>query len=171
MKNVKILVLTLLVAVVATSEAWAQKSDSDVTVTKVLDVSADKVWTKLRQMDDIDKYSSAIAKVEWTGNHGVGGQRVCTAPEGQGFFKESIVTFDDIERTYSYAVVEGVPVKGMVNSFKVVDLGYNKSMIVWTSNYDQFIENPNMTKNQFFGFVNQSINEMISKISIAAAKS
>lgn len=171
MKRAKILVLTLLVAVVAISEARAQKSDSDLTVTKVLDVSADKVWAKLRQMDDIDKYSSAIEKVKWTGNHGVGGQRVCTAPEGQGFFKESIVTFDDIERTYSYAVLEGVPVKGMVNSFKVVDLGYQKSMIVWTSNYDQFIENPNMTKDQFFGFINQSINEMISKISTAASKS
>ncbi|MEM6737824.1 MAG: SRPBCC family protein [Bacteroidota bacterium] len=171
MRKVKFLVLSLLVAVVAITQVKAQKSDADVTVTKVLDISADKVWSKLRQMDDIDKYSSAIAKVDWTGNHGVGGQRVCTTPDGKGFFKESIVGFDDTERSYTYAVVEGVPVKGLVNSFKVVDLGYNKSMVVWTSNYDQFITNPNMSEEQFLGFMNQSINEMISKISSAAAKS
>lgn len=170
MKNFKSTLIALLLIVVGIIQVNAQKADSDVTVSKVVDISADKVWAKLRQMDDIDKYSSAIAKVKWTGNRGVGGQRLCTAPEGQGYFKESIVAFDDTQRTYSYALLEGVPAQGMVNSFKVVDLGYNKSMIVWTSNYEAFMKNPNMTEDQFLGFMNQSINEMITNIT-AAAKS
>ncbi len=168
MKKFKSILLALLLVVIGSTTVFGQKANSDVTVSKVVDVSADKVWEKLRQMDDIQKYSSAIAKVQWTGNHGVGGQRLCTAPEGQGYFKEAIVAFDDSQRTYSYALLEGVPVKGMVNNFKVVDLGFNKSMIVWTSNYDEFIKNPNMTKDQFLGFLNQSINEMITNITTAA---
>lgn len=146
----------------------AQNADANVSKTKIVKASADKVWSVIRKMDDIDKYSSAIAKVEWSGSHGVGGQRVCTAPEGNGYFKESIVAFDDNNRTYSYAVVEGVPVKGMVNSFKVLDLGYNKSMIVWTSNYEQFIENPNMSEQEFLSFLNQTLDEFVDNMALAA---
>lgn len=146
----------------------AQSSDAKFTHTQLVDASADDVWTVLRQMDDIDKYSSAVAKVEWNGDHGIGGERVCTAPEGQGFYKESIVNFDDSGRTYSYALIEGVPVKGMVNTFKVVDLGYQKSMIVWTSNYDAFMKNPQMTEEQFGGFIKMSIGEMVGNIAEAA---
>ncbi|WP_020566794.1 SRPBCC family protein [Neolewinella persica] len=146
----------------------AQSSDAKFTHTQVVDASADKVWTVLRQMDDIDKYSSAIAKVEWTGDKGVGGARVCTAPEGQGFYKESIVAFDDNARTYSYALIEGVPVKGMVNSFKVIDLGYQKSMVVWTSNYEAFMKNPQMTEEQFGSFIKMSIGEMVANVAKAA---
>ena len=148
--------------------AFAQSSDAKFTHTQVVDASADDVWEVLRQMDDIDKYSSAVAKVEWTGDHGVGGQRVCTAPQGQGAYKESIVAFDDNGRTYSYALVEGVPVKGMVNTFKVVDLGYKKSMIVWTSNYEAFMKNPQMSEEQFGGFIKMTIGEMVGNIAKAA---
>lgn len=160
--------LPLCLLVLSFTSLLAQKSDANVTITRVVDASADDVWGVLREMDDIDEYSSAIAKVEWTGNKGVGGQRVCTAPEGQGFYKEEIINFDDSGRTYTYAVKEGVPVKGMVNSFKVVDLGYKKSMIVWTSNFDEFIKNPQMTKEQFMGFMNQTLNEMVDNIIVAA---
>ena len=146
----------------------AQNSDAKFTHTQIVDASADDVWGVLRQMDDIDKYSSAIAEVSWTGAHGVGGTRVCTAPEGQGYFKESIVAFDDATRSYSYALLEGVPVTGMVNSFKVVDLGYQKSMIVWTSTYDKFMKNPQMTEEQFGGFISMTIGEMINNVAKAA---
>ena len=151
-----------------TNSVVAQNSEANFTVSKIVDASADDVWTIIRKMDDIDKYSSAIAKVSWTGSKGIGGQRVCTSADGQGYFKERIVQFDDQNRTYSYALVEGVPVQGMVNSFKVVDLGYNKSMILWTSKYDQFITNPQMTEEQFAGFINSSVQEMVTNLSVAA---
>ena len=148
--------------------AFAQTSDAKFTHTQVVDASADDVWEVIREMDDLAKYSSAVAKVDWTGAHGVGGQRVCTAPEGQGFYKESIVAYDDSGRTYSYALVEGVPVRGMVNTFKVVDLGYKKSMIVWTSNYEAFVKNPQMTEEQFGGFIQTSIAELVGNYAQAA---
>ncbi|HAS47200.1 MAG TPA: SRPBCC family protein [Microscillaceae bacterium] len=171
MKTIQaIFALALLFISAYTFKAKAQNAQANVTITKVIEVSADKVWSVLRKMDDIQKYSSFIARLEWKGNRGVGGERVCYSPDGKGYYKEGIVHFDDANRTYSYAVKEGVPAKNMVNSFKVVDLGYNKSMIVWTSNFEQFLKNPQMTQEQFMGFLNKAITEMITNVTKAAKK-
>ncbi len=169
MKLVKIVTLIALVTF-GYSQTNAQNANANITLTKVVETSADNVWGKLRQMDDIDQYSSIINKVEWTGAKGTGGTRVCTSADGQGKFKESILSFDDTNRTYTYAVLEGVPAMGMVNNFKVVDLGYNKSMIVWTSSYDKFMQNPQMNEEQFKGFLNQASGEMIANIAKASTK-
>lgn len=147
----------------------AQTTEPTITVVKTIDLSADEVWEQLRIMDNIDELSSQVVSVKWTGNHGVGGERVCAAPNGQGQFKESIVGFSDSERTYSYAVLEGVPAKNMVNSFKVIDLGYKKSMVVWTSSFE-FMENPNMKEAQFKGFLTGASTEMISNAVALAQK-
>jgi hypothetical protein len=60
--------------------------------------------------------------------------------------------------------VEGIPAKNVINSFKIVDLGLNKSMLVWTSNYE-FIQNPNMTEDQFRGFLHSAVSEMVENMS------
>lgn len=149
----------------------AQNEDAKMAYTKIVDASADDVWTVLREMDDIDKYSSGIAKVVWNGEKGKGGERICYPPKGQeGYFKESILAFDDSKRSYTYSVVEGIPVKGMVNTFHVLDLGYQKSMIVWTSTFDEFMKNPQMSEDQFRGFISMSLEEMVSNIIKAAKK-
>ena len=146
-----IVLLAVLVLGFNLNQIDAQSSEPVITVVKTVDLSADQVWEQLRIMDNIDQLSSLVTKVTWTGDHGVGGQRVCTSADGQGYFKESIVAFSDTERTYSYAVVEGVPAKNMVNNFKVVDLGYKKSMIVWTTSFE-FMDNPQMKEDQFKDF-------------------
>ena len=164
-----IVMLVILMMGVSASSAFAQKMEPKKTYTKMVDVSADDVWTEIRKMDQIDKYSSNIARVEWSGNMGVGGSRVCHSPDGKGYFKENIVAYDDTNRTFSYSVVEGVPIKGMVNTWKVVDLGYMKSMVIWTTNYDEFMENPQMTFDQFMGFIDSSLNEFVGNV-VAEAK-
>ena len=58
----------------------------------------------------------------------------------------------------------------MVSNFKVVHLGYKKSMIVWTSTYDKFIENPQMNEEQLNGFLNMVSNEMIANLAKMASK-
>ncbi|WP_299256333.1 SRPBCC family protein [uncultured Aquimarina sp.] len=128
-----------------------------------IESSADDVWGQIRKMDNIDELSSFVSKVKWTGPKGIGGERVCTSADGNGHFKEKITGFDDKTRTYSYQVVEGVPAKNMNNTIKVVDFGYNKSMIVWTSSYE-FMENPNMTKIQFDSFITTARGEMVKNI-------
>ncbi len=128
-----------------------------------IESSADDVWEQIRKMDNIDELSSFVSKVQWKGPKNVGGERVCTSADGKGHFKEKITGFNDETRTYSYQVIEGVPAKNMNNTIKVVDLGYNKSMIVWTSNFE-FIENPNMTNEQFSSFLTTARVEMVENI-------
>ena len=167
----KLIFVFALLLGLSVNQTQAQNADTNITWSKVLDASADNVWTVLRKMDDIDKYSSGISRVVWTGKKGKGGERVCYPPKGQeGYFKEKIVAFDDNGRTFSYAVVEGIPIKGMVNTFKVVDLGYKKSMIVWSSNFEEFMKNPQMTEEQFIGFIKMSLEEMVGNITMAAKK-
>ncbi|MEQ9297127.1 MAG: SRPBCC family protein [Cyclobacteriaceae bacterium] len=161
---VSIFTVVLCLGIIAPKSSYAQNADAKKTYTQVAEASADDVWTVIRKMDEVDKYSSGIARLEWKGDMGVGGSRVCYAPDGKGYFKENIVEYDDNARSFSYAVVEGVPFKGMVNSWKVVDLGYNKSMIVWTSNYEEFVENPQMTKEQFMGFIDMSLKEFVGNV-------
>ena len=153
-------ILTLLLAVGATLALTAQ----NITQTRIVDASADEVWEVLRDLDNIAELSSYVARVEYTGANGAGGSRVCHAPDGNGKFRENIVEFSDETRSYRYAVVEGVPAQGLVNAFRVIDLGYNKSMIVWTSGYEAFVENPQMTEEQFAGFLTQASDEMIDNV-------
>lgn len=162
MKMLVFLISTItIVIMLSKTHLKAQQQEPIITIVRHVDLSADKVWEQLRIMDNIDKLTSLVSEVKWTGNYGVGGERVCTSADGQGFFKESIVKFSDAERSYSYAVVEGVPAQNMVNNFKVIDLGYNKSMIIWTTTF-QFMENPQMTEDQFKGFLENSVHEMIT---------
>ena len=150
------------------SEVYSIGEEARLTQTLIVDAGADQVWDVLRQLDDVDKYSSTITKVEFTGKKGVGGERLCTSADGKGFFREKIVAFDDRFRTYSYSLVEGVPVRGMVNTFKVVNLGYGKSALIWSSNFDQFMENPNMTEDEFMAFMDSASKETLQKIGEAA---
>ena len=146
----------------------AQQADARTTKTEIIEASADDVWEVVRDLDHIAELSKFIARVEYAGANDVGGERTCYAPDGQGSYTESIIGYDDAGRTYTYAVKEGVPVAGMVNSFKIVDLGYRKSMLVWTSTYDEFMENPQMTEEQFAGFIDAAITDMVANISAKA---
>jgi len=162
MKNlIKTITVTTLL-ILGSLSANAQNSKADLSYVSTVKLSADKVWEQIRVMDNIDKISSFVGKVDWTGPKGVGGSRLCTAPDGKGKFRENIIKFDDNQRTYTWQIVEGVPAK-VTNSFKVVDLGLNKSMIVWTSDYD-FMENPNMTEEQFKAFMQGAVSEMIENM-------
>lgn len=164
MKTLKLVALTILFTLgLSTTNAVAQNADAKLVHTQIVDKSADDVWKIVRNLD-FSKYSSTIGNVKVTGNHEAGASRVCATPDGKGQFKENILAYDNVNRTYTYAVVEGVPVKGLINNFKVVDLGFNKSMIVWWSNYEAFMKNPQMTEEQFTAFMQSSIQEITTNM-------
>ncbi|MEM6685488.1 MAG: SRPBCC family protein, partial [Bacteroidota bacterium] len=119
----------LIVAVLLTFtlNSNAQNNAADLSYVVKIDASADKIWEQVRKMDNIDKISSYVGSLQWIGPRGVGGIRICTAPDGKGKFKEKILKFDDQQRSYTWQVVEGIPAKNVINSFKIVDLGRNKS--------------------------------------------
>ncbi len=144
----------------STEKAMAQTTaDAVITTSAIADISADEVWAQIRKLDNIPELSSAVGSLTWTGPKGVGGQRKCVTPDKSGFFIEKIREFNDQERTYEWQVVEGVPASNVINRFRVVDLGYNRCMVVFTSRF-QFIENPNMTEEQFKAFLQSASYEM-----------
>ncbi|WP_435577873.1 SRPBCC family protein [Gilvibacter sp.] len=163
--KIKNLLFAALMLLLSGYTASAQNmGEPKVQFSKVINKSADEMWKTVRKLDQVHKYSSVIAKVDWNGNMGVGGERVCQTADGQGFFKERIVAYDESSRSFSYALLEGAPVKGMTNFMQVVDLGYNKCILVWWSNYDEFMKNPQMTEGQFQAFMLSSIEEMTDKM-------
>lgn len=164
--KIKNLLFGTLIMLLSANMASAQSmmGEPKVQFSKVVNKSADEMWETVRQMDKIDKYSSNIARVEWTGNMGKGGQRVCYTPDGKGYFKEKIVAYDDSGRSFSYSLLEGAPVKGMVNTIQIVDLGYGKCVFVFWSNYEQFMKNPQMTQDQFHAYMTSSLEEMTNKM-------
>jgi len=159
MKSIFKIAVALFAITLFTANVNAQNSNPDLSYTLEVNTSADKVWEEIRKMDNIDKVSSYVAKLSWKGNKGVGGERKCIAPDGKGYYVEKIQQFDDAQRFYQWQVIEGVPAKNVKNSFKVVDLGYNKSMIIFRSNFE-FMENPNMTEGQFKAFLSSASAEI-----------
>lgn len=165
--------LTTLLAFLGTglsTTAQAQTTEQALITTSITaDVSADKVWMVLRQLDNIPALTSTVGSITWKGPKGVGGERRCETPDGSGYFIEKILAFDDVARSYQWHVAEGVPAKNVINSFRVVDLGYNKSMIVFRSNFE-FMENPNMTEAQFTAFLQGASKEMAGNVVALARK-
>ena len=102
----------------------------------VVEGSADQVWSILRKLDGVEQYAGGmVTHSKLKGKPGVGCERICTMNNGMQV-KEKIIAFDDSARTYTYEVSGApVPVKAMVNTARVVDLGYNRSLLVWTSNF------------------------------------
>jgi hypothetical protein len=164
MKTLKLVAITVLFAFgLSNTNASAQNADAKLIHTQIVEKSADDVWKIVRNLD-FSKYTQTIGNVKVTGKAGAGASRVCSTPDGKGQFKENILAYDNNNRTYTYAVVEGVPVKGLINNFKVVDLGFNKSMIVWWSNYEAFMNNPQMNEQQFTAFMQSSIKEIVTNM-------
>ena len=153
--------LLMILALSCTTEKMIaqQSEDAIITTSAMANTSADKVWEQIRQLDNIDKLSSTVGSLTWTGPKGVGGERKCFTPDKSAYFVEKILEFDDKERTYQWQVAEGVPAKNVINRLRVVDLGYNKSMVIFTSKFS-FIENPNMSEAEFKGFLQSASYEM-----------
>ena len=158
MKFLKLVALVLIVSL-GTKHVQAQEMAPKMTYSVEVDVSADKLWEQIRIMDNIDEVSSYVATVTWRGPKGVGGERKCVAPDGKGYYVEKIKSFNDEQRLLRWQVIEGVPAKNVFNSFNVIDLGFNKSLIVFRSHYE-FVENPNMTKAQFEAFLGSAVKEI-----------
>ena len=95
MKTVKTILIISLLFTGITISASAQNTDAKMVHSKEINKSADEVWKILRQMEDIDKYSSNIAKVDWSGNKGIGGQGTVFVVTGD---KENAIVTERIVR-------------------------------------------------------------------------
>lgn len=162
-----VLILFAMVFGTSLSQAQNHEKSPNIQFSKIVSKSADYMWGKVRKMDEIHKYSSVIVSVDWNGNMGEGGERVCHFPDGRGYVKEKILAYNESSRSFSYSIIEGsIPVKGAINTIQVVDLGYGKCILAWWSHYDQFIENPQVTEEQFHASIISSLEEMTARMAM-----
>ena len=166
----KLFKVILIIMVCSTLSAYAQKPDALMSKSVVLNASADDVWEVLRDLEKFDLLFPNFLADVWIEGDFTGPKeglvRKCTAPgeqKGTVSYSETITEFDDEKRFYAYAV-NGVPAKNMINMFKVVDLGYKKSMVIWNSTGWTFVENPQMTREQFVGFMGSALDEAMSEL-------
>ena len=169
--KIKFVITALFFSFIFVNTTTAQKASF--VKSQIVEASADEVWERLRKLDGLEEIVPHLLTDTWLiGNTkpGVGTKRSCTAPgtpKGQASYTETITEFSDAERYYRYAITEGTPTKNMVNSLRVVDLGYQKCMVVWTSDREGFVKNPNMTEEQFNEFLTmagQSVVDGVAKL-------
>lgn len=163
--------LIVLMSFIFSVKAYSQKGE--LVKSKIVSASADEVWERLRKLDDLEKIVPHLLSDSWVHNNaepGIGVKRSCTAPgtpKGEASYTEEITDFSDQERFYEYAITQGTPTKNMVNTLRVLDMGYKRCLVVWTSTREAFIENPQMTEEQFNDFLNmagQSLVEGLAKL-------
>ena len=98
----------------------------------------DKVWETVRNFYDMSWGDIQIEAVGDAGNTEVGAKRILN-----GAFHETLLTFDDEERTFSYRMDDGPDAVskdnvqgylGEVRVFPVTD--DNSTFVLWTSRWD-----------------------------------
>jgi hypothetical protein len=115
---------------------FAMEQHQSVSRSIEINASADQVWQLLRKLDGVEAFSGGmVTHSKIKGEPGVGCERICTMNDGAKI-KEIVRSFSDAERSYSYQVYSDMmPVSKMINSAQVLDLGYQKSLLVWKSNF------------------------------------
>ncbi|WP_020566791.1 SRPBCC family protein [Neolewinella persica] len=127
-----------------------------------LPFSADVVWGEVRKMDNMEHLSSQIDTVEWFGPKGVSGEGLMRG--GAHAFCERVTAFDDLQRSYSYEVAEGVPAKELTNTIRIIDEGYARCLLVWTSACGGFLPGAEMSEAEFAGFLSAARTEIVDTL-------
>lgn len=125
----------------AVEAAPAAAEAATLTVSKSVSINAtaDAVWAKTKDFNNLNGWHPAVAKteiVEGT-NNTVGAVRLLTlAGDTPATIKEKLTAFDDAGKTYAYEILEGVlPVSGYSSTFTVTADGADKATVTWSSSF------------------------------------
>jgi mxaD protein len=124
-------------AVGAAAQANAGAPQLHVTKTITINASADKVWNAVKDFDALNTWHPALEKdqiVEGT-NNTVGAVRLLSL-KGGGTIKEKLLRFDPANRSFSYAIIDGViPVSDYRSRLVVKSAGANTSTVIWSGRF------------------------------------
>jgi len=121
-----------------------------------IDANASRVWDVVKAFDGLDTWHPVFsgADIKSGTNNVVGAVRTLTIQDGPSF-DEELLAWDDMGRTFSYAVIDPapLPVKGYSATVTVLQLSPGVSNITWTSSYENN-SNGDMTDDEVIGFIN-----------------
>ena len=162
----RITYLTMALAMVLSTEMIAQKvarPNPKVVKTHIVNAPAEKVWKEIGSLDKLEEViPQYLASSKLDGVPKIGVKRHCETPDGSGYYKEQIIEYDEEAMFYRYVMTEGtIPAKNVNNSARVIPLGKDQSMIVWTG-YFEYIPNEQMSKQQFEGFMSQAFVDIMN---------
>jgi mxaD protein len=133
-------------SILAFGIGWAGMSEAQATaaapllhVTKrvTINAPADKVWNAVKDFNALNTWHPALEKdeiVEGT-NNTVGAVRLLSL-KGGGTIKEKLLRFNPANRSFSYAIIEGViPVSDYRSRLVVKSAGENTSTVIWSGRF------------------------------------
>lgn len=124
---------------VEAAPAAAEAAQLSVSKSVSINATADAVWAKSKDFNNLNGWHPAVAKTEIVegSNNTVGAVRVLTlAGDTPATIKEKLAAFDDAGKTYTYEILEGVlPVTGYSSTFTVAADGADKATVTWSSTF------------------------------------
>ena len=109
---------------------------AEVRVTEQIAASAAKVWELIHDFGDLSKWAAGIERCEVSGQ-GVGAVRTLEIPGG-GSIKERLESFDDAARSFSYSMLEPIPLplKNYLATVQISEDGPERCTIDWSGSFD-----------------------------------
>lgn len=129
-----------------------------VSVSKTINVSAEKAWNKLSTFRGIEEYSP-IAKSETQGT-GAGATRTCFMPDGAAIH-EVLNKVDETAMEFQYEITEGpFPISSYISDVKVTPKSENSCEITWVCEFTSAPEAQAEMSQLFEGFYNVIIDSL-----------
>ncbi len=129
-----------------------------VSVSKTINVSAEKAWKKLSTFRGIEEYSP-IAKSE-THGEGAGAKRTCYMPDGAAIH-EVLNKVDESSMEFQYEITDGpFPISSYVSDVKVTPKSENSCEITWACEFTSEPEAQAEMSQLFEGFYNVIIDSL-----------
>lgn len=130
----------------------------EVTVSKSINVSAEKAWGKLSSFRGIEEFSP-IERSETVGQ-GAGATRTCYMPDGAAIY-EVLEEVQNEAMEMQYKITEGpFPIKGYVSNVKVEKTGEGSCKITWGCEFETAPELKDEMIKLFEGFYHTIIDSL-----------
>ncbi len=135
---------------------------TQVSVSKTINVPAEKVWEKVSSFRGIEDFSPIARSV--TEGEGVGATRHCYMPDGAEI-SELLEMVDDATMTMKYKITDGpFPITNYVSTIKVKHISDNTCEVTWASEFNVGKEAKAQMEELFGGFYNAIIDGLESLI-------
>jgi uncharacterized protein YndB with AHSA1/START domain len=107
-----------------------------VSVTRVVDAPAARVWSVLRTGRDVDRILPALVRTCELDGDGPGAKRTCGTAHGD--IEETLLTVDDDTRVFRYRIDAQpmMPLRDYVGTVHVADAPGGGAHVLWTSTYE-----------------------------------